>query len=343
MRLILIVAATIVGMYGIDKFLAGQERKELRADGQRLFAQGEQLLRAGKPHDAAVSFGRAHALDRLNGDYEIALASAELADGEIDRARHTLDDVLEADSNDARANLLMARAMAEQQRWSDADSYYHRAMYGAWPAHAERERAAARMELAALLAERGNKEELLSELLLIQNDSGTDKSKLAALFLQAGSTARAADVYHAMLRQNPEDAQALAGDAQAEMQRGNYGAARVALRAALRIRSDDAALRSQEQMVGRLANLDPTPRRLSTAEKYSRSREILTMVSDELRACAPDAAPMAAAPKPKAITNELSESVLADAERLWRARNDACKQAPEPFDPLPLLMKKLSQ
>lgn len=346
MRLVFIVAAIIAGMYGIDKFLALQERNELLADAQRLYQQGERLMRAGKAHEAAAAFGQAHALERANVDYELALASAQLADHNTDRALQTLNDLLESNSNDARANLLMARAMVAQDKIADADSFYHRAIYGTWAANANQQAAAARLELAGLLAKHGNKEGLLSELLLIQNQPGTDNKKLAELFLEAGSPARAADVYRGMIRDNPTEVDAYAGLAQAEMQRGDYGGARTALRQGLRISSGDDSLRAEEELVDRLATLDPTPRRLSTAEKFARSQEILTLVTNELSACsatpAGEQSALAATSKPKTITNELSESVLAEAEHLWRTRAEVCKQAPVPSDPLPLLMKKLA-
>ena len=347
MRLILIVAVVMMGMYGIDKFLAGKERNEVGQDARLSFMAGERLLREGKPHEAVLNFGRAHALERSNPDYQIALASAELAEGRIDTARNTLDDVLQDDSNNARANLLMARVMVANQAFSAADSYYHRAIYGAWPANSERERANIRLELADLLAKQGANQELLSELLLLQNEPATDpdrEARVAALFLQAGTASRAADAYRALIRRDPDNAAAFAGLAQAEMLHGDYRTARSACRSALRINPGDASLRGQQEMVERLTNLDPTPRHLSSAEKYSRSLEILTLVKDELRACTHDIAPVATPPQPKGpITNEMAESVLQNAERLWRARSDSCKQPPEPFDPLPVLMKKLSQ
>jgi thioredoxin-like negative regulator of GroEL len=334
MRLILIVAAIIAGMYGVDKFLAEQERKELQQDARRLDLSGRQFLRQGKPREAVTSFSRAHALERSNRDYETSLAEAQLAAGDAANARNTLEEVLQDDSNDARANLLMARVMAATGRFPDADSYYHRAIYGTWPPKSESERTAARLELADLLARRGRSEELLSELLVLQSDPyATDAGKIAALFLQAGSANRAADAYRALIRQNPHDAAAHAGLAAAELSRGNYHAARTEYRA--------AGLERQEAFAQRLASLDPIPRGLTSAEKYNRSLEILNLVTAELTACAPSAALPAAPPKPKTITNELSESLLQNAERLWRARSNYCKQPPEPFDSLPVLMKKL--
>ena len=157
MRLILIVAAVIAGFYAIDKFLADQERKEIRQDAHRRYEAGERFLGEGKPRDAAVSFSRAHALERTNREYQIALASAQLAAGEPEIARATLDELLQDDSNDARANLLMARVLAARRQFTEADSYYHRAIYGTWPANSDRERANARLELAGMLARQRGK------------------------------------------------------------------------------------------------------------------------------------------------------------------------------------------
>ena len=320
-----------------SKFLASQEQLELQKDAQRVYRSGNALLKAGKPREAATDFARAHALERSNRDYELALAGAQLTAGEVTTSRNTLEDLLEQDSNDARANLIMARAMAAAGRFAEADSYYHRAIYGTWPANSADRQASTRLELADLLAKRGAKEELLSELLLLQNsapDANREK-KLAALFLAAGSPARAADAYHQLIRKNPDDADAFAGLGQAEVMRGDYSAAVSAYRNAVRRRPADDSLRAERDMTERLSELDPTSRHLSSDEKYRRSVAILNAIT----ACDPAAA--SAETKPKAITNELSESVLETAEELWKSRGEKCHQ--DPYDPLPTLMRKLSQ
>ncbi len=352
MRLILTVAAIVAGVYTLDVFLAAQERSEIRGDAERLFTAGERQLHAGQPREAIRSISRAHALERGNRLYETELASAQLNAGDADAARATLEDVLQEDSNDARANLLMARVMVAKDRYADADSYYHRAIYGSWPASSRNDRDNARLELARMLAQRHEDAKLLSEVLLLQNDTAAEPARertVAALFLEAGAASRAEDVYRRLIHGNASvTAEDYAGLARSEMLLGNYGAARNAWREALRTDPENDGYPSQLDRVEQLASLDPTPRRLSTADKFHRSEAILNMVKNELESCAPGAAAPAPAPpaksaKPVVMTNELSEAMLENAERLWRTRSTTCKQPPEPFDVLPVLMKKLTQ
>jgi hypothetical protein len=341
-----VIIALIVGLYGIDKFLAAQEQAELAKEAHDRYAEGRTLLHAGKAQEAVVDFARAHTLERSSREYVLALATAQLADHQLSAARDTLSDALDEDSNDGRANLLMARVLAAEGRFKDADSFYHRAIYGEWPATAPGEPQKARLELANMLAQHGNSQELLSELLLLQSapvqDLATEK-QVARLFLQSASAQRAADVYRHLVRENPDDIDAYLGLVQAEILAANYRAAENAVMTALRRRPYDERIQSQMRLVARLASLDPTSRRLSTAEKYRRSEEIFELVSAEVNACAPGTPAIKPDKLDGPVTNEKAEARLDQAENLWKQRAEACKQPAAPDDPLPLLMKKLSQ
>jgi Tfp pilus assembly protein PilF len=333
--LAVIVLAVMVGLYGVDKFLAAQEQSELRQEAHNHYSAGQQSLHAGKPHQAVVDFARAHTLERSNREYQLALATAQLADHQPPAARDTLTELLDDDSNDGRANLLMARVLAVEGRFHDADSYYHRAIYGEWPASSPAEPRNVRLELANLLAQHGDSRELLSELLLLQSapaqNPATEK-QLAILFLQAGSAQRAADAYRQLIRENPGDVDAWLGLGRAEILADNYHAAENAIMSALHRQPYDARIQSQLQLVAKLASLDPTARRLSTAEKYRRSVAILDLVR---AACGTP--PVNPESKPHPITNETAEALLDEAEALWKHR--PCE--PPPDTPLPILMKKL--
>ncbi len=344
--LALLVAALMIGLYGVDKFLAAQEQNELEQEARNHYVEGQAALRAGKPQDAIAGFARAHAIERTNREYQLALATAQLADRQFVAARDTLNDLLDEDSNDGRANLLMARVLAAEGRFQEADSYYHRAIYGQWLAKLAGEPQQVRLELANLLAEHGSSPELLSELLLLQTapaqDPATEK-QVAQLFLKAGSVQRAADAYRHLISQNPVDVDAHLGLAQAEVLSGNYRAAENAVMSALHSRPYDERIQSQLRMVVKLASLDPTSRRLSTAEKVRRSSAILALAHDELHGCMPNSQPGTVEKVTAPLSDEIVEARLDEAEKLWKQRVQACKQPPAPDDPLALLMRKLAQ
>jgi hypothetical protein len=106
-----------------------------------------------------------------------------------------------------------------------------------------------------------------------------------------------------------------------------------------------------------VVEIDPTVRRLTSEEKYRRSRRILEMASMGLRQCISNhlvggsdevskvltAADATSASKPPAhITNELAEGILNMAEMAWRAQTRACDGAWPPDEALTLIMKKLA-
>ena len=345
--LIVIIAAVMAALYGIDRFLAAQEQSEVDQEASRDYTEGRMLLNQQKPHQAAEAFARAHALNRGNREYLLALADAQTADRQFANARDTLNESLESDSNDGRANLLMAHLMAAEGKFKDADFFYHRAIYGEWPSDALKEAAAARLQLVDMLAQHGNSQELLSELLLLQiqpDEPLALKQRIAALLLKAGSPERAAAAYRDLIKEDRNDADLFVGLGEAETVLGNYRAAENAYLDALRRRMNDPRIQAQLSLVGRIAALDPTLRRLSMAEKYRRSTQIEEMAQNELNACMPNQpTPEPSKPVQGEITNDMAEAQLDQAEKVWRERQQSCNRPPAPDDPLPFLMKKLAQ
>lgn len=373
--LIVIVMAVMAGVYLVDKVLARQEQIELLQEARSRYAEGQALMNSGKSRQAVEKFQRAHALQRSNIDYELALAEAELAASDLPGARDAVENALDSNSNGGPANLLMARILVKEDRFQEADSFYHRAIYGEWPANGKwpangvpsnkapnpslRNAARARLELVHLLARRGSRPELLSELLLLENEPGLDPDTLraiAGMFVDAGSPARGAEVYQELIRKDPEDVNAYAGLGRAEILRGNYRAAAAAFFDAVRRSPYDARLGAELHMVSSLAALDPTSRRLSSAEKFRRSEDLLRRVQARGDAClqsgkAPagltamlDKSQQLTQETTKGpVTNEMAEVRLDMAEKLWAAAGSACQSSADPGDPVPVLMQKLTQ
>ena len=75
----------------------------------------------------------AHALVRENIDYELTLVTALIDAGRTAEADPLMDDALQREPNDGRTNLIAARLAAKKGSAVQAESYYHRAIYGEWP------------------------------------------------------------------------------------------------------------------------------------------------------------------------------------------------------------------
>ena len=353
--LILSIACIMAGLFVVDRFLARMEYNEIRSEARRLAEEGKRLLAENRGKDAASRYQRAHSLVRDDPEYALGYAQALLAAGDLERAESTLRDMLNRRPNDARANLLMARVLIALQRPEGADSYYHRAIYGSWPSDAASNQTRVRMELAEWLAQRHSNDELIAELLILQTTAQRDPKLIrrsAELFMAAGSPARAADQYEALIAENPQDVAAYKGLGEAELQRGNDRAAQRALQKALEQDPSDNEVKRRIEMIRAVTELDPTPRRLASREKYNRSMRLVSLASEALRACRAresgagetllkEADQLKAKRIKGPITNEVSESRLKLAEDLWSMRVSACTSSPSEDDPLPWVINRL--
>jgi len=360
--LVAIVILVIAALATIDSFLENVEQSELRSQAQRSYAAGSRLLSVGRRSEAVEALRKAHALERKNDNYEISLIEALTAAGKADEAETLMNETLVREPNNGRANLIAARLMSKRGRVADAESYYHRAIYGEWPDNAAAHRTAARMELIDFLVANGQKEELLAELLPLEDEAGKNTSiekRLAPLFLVASSPSRAAEAYRVLIRKDPKDATAYAGLGGAELELGDYHAAHAAFSEASHLKPGDPGLRGQLELSGTLTALDPTPRRLPSMEKYHRSLRVLELASGDLEQCVANHPEVAtgktaqllkeaenavAGPAPAEMTNEFAEGILELSEKIWQARIQSCgSSTAADEEPTRLIMEKLAQ
>ncbi len=350
---IVIVLLVIFGLWTVDAFLAKMERTELQAEANRFYQEGTKLLNDGRSAEAVETLRRAFILARRNRQYQLQLATALTAEGKGAEAESLLNDVLQVDSNDGEANLLTARLMARKGNIPAAQSYYHRAIYGSWRDNAARHETQARLELVNLLASRNDSRATLAELLALEAQAQGDppmEKQIARLYLTAGSPARSAAAYRALLRNNPKDGDSYEGLGDAELSLGNYRQAQAAFLSALRRSPGDSIARKRLELASSMAALDPTPRHLSSQEKYARSIRILELARNAAVACGQDDELVAAAKtaltakaRPN-FTNELAEQELTLAGKLWKARPVSCAHdALDSDEPLRLIMEKLAQ
>lgn len=362
-RLTLVVAGVITALALLDIFLEKTEQSELAALALQADRNGQELLASGRGGEAVDAFRKAHALERENENYELDLIQALMTAGKLAEAQPLMSEILGEDSNNGKANLLAARLTARQGHINAADSYYHRAIYGAWSGDLVQHQIEVRLELIDFLNTHQKQNELLAELLPLQEQAAQNtklQSKLAQLFLVAGSPSRARDIYQRLIKLNPKDGGNYAGLGEANLALGDFRAAHAAFSSAVIRNRTDTALQQRLDLSLQLMNLDPTLRWLSAPDKYRRSREILQLADDDLQQCitnhpqlaTQDAAQLAAAaqtelasPAPKQQpTNDLAEGTLSLAESIWHARTSLCGTGTAPDEePLRLIMEKLAK
>jgi tetratricopeptide (TPR) repeat protein len=361
LRLSLILAGVTIALAVIDVFLEKTEQGEVAAQALGAYRAGTALLQEGKANDAVDAFRRAHALERERPLYEIGLIEALMAAGKLAEAQPLMSDILDQESNNGEANLIAARLAAKQGHINLANAYYHRAIYGEWRDGAAEHQSQVRLELIHFLEAHGKQDEMLAELLPLQEEASknpTLQPTVASLFLAAGAPAHAQEIYRRLIKANPKNGSNYASLGEAELALGDYRAARNAFSTAIE-RDDNGAVEARLQLAITLSNLDPTPRRLSTPDKYARSMRILGLASGDLQQCVtnhPERATDKASQfvtaaqtelaqrAPKTPTNEMAEDVLSLAENIWRTRTSVCGTGTAPDeDALKLIMEKLAK
>lgn len=352
------ILTAMVTLSAANTFLARTERAESAAEAARLFSEGRSLMRRGENAAAIGRIQDAILIDRSNRDYSRTLAEARLAAGQTREAEATLTDLLQSDSTDGLANLLMGRVLARENRYVEAVSYYHRAVYGAWKEDEAGNRLRARFELIDLLARQNSKGELLAELLPVQDALQADpkaRVRFGRLFLLAGSPGRAASIFQGVVNDDPANAEARAGLGEADFAQGNYRAAQRNFAAAIRLAPDDNASRRRLELCDQLLAMDPGVRGLGAAERLRRSRQLVELTiqsagecpganaSGELKNQLATAALAARARVNEARQGEVAEALVDQALRLWQLRGKECTSPADASSPVALLMARLAE
>ncbi|HEV8042921.1 MAG TPA: hypothetical protein VGP62_28845 [Bryobacteraceae bacterium] len=353
--LAMVLVIIIGGLWSLDLFLARTDREAVQNQANDLYTQGAQLLKQGDAREAVELLRRANSMVRDNRIYQLDYVAALAAARKFDDADANLKTLLDSDPNNGPANLLAARLMVQEGHILEAESHYHRAIYGIWPENAAGHRMEVRLELGKQLASHGEKEELLAELLALESEaqaSPTILKQIAELYQVAGSPARAANVYRELILKNPDDIDAYEGLGGDELALGDYRAALAAFLNANRRSPGNRTIQEDIGLLNAMATIDPTPRRLSSAEKFARSANILKLTRDALNSCAKteearrmldDCDKVLAEKTPVHVTNELAEARLALAEQLWQARIKFCgPSTSEQEHTLRLIMTKLA-
>ncbi|MDE3195325.1 MAG: tetratricopeptide repeat protein [Acidobacteriota bacterium] len=332
-------AAVVFLLAALDKSLVSIQVAEQQGAARRSYEKGMDLMKRGLPNEALEQFRQAQATQRESPIYTLALIEALTAVNKTSEADALADQILTAAPNDGETNLITARLRMREGRYIDAKAYFHRAIYGTWRSGAMAHERAARLELIQMLVKEKARQELLGELISLSAESGEDaalKGQIAKLFLVAGAPARAVALYQELVERDPHNAKMLEALGEAELQNGQYRAARSSFQQAS-IYDPSAAVKPRLDLLTEVTALDPTPRRLTSSEKYSRSLKILGLARDDLDARIAEAGPAIRVPQdtdemlkqakaelehkaPAHVNNEMAERELDLAQRIWRAR-----------------------
>jgi tetratricopeptide (TPR) repeat protein len=258
----------------------------------------------------------------------------------------------EEDPTGGTVNLLLARVAARDHRPKDAIIWYQRAIYGYWPDNGLANRVAARFELVDYLERRGQRSQVVAQLMELAGelpeDDLAERERVGRLLLRYGSPEHAAETLRGLVASAPRNPSAQEALGEAEFALGEYGAARSAFRMAQRYGSTDPQLARRIEACDEVVALDPTLVHLTASERYARAREVLRLTLDASLSCWPpppglEAAALEALSRQPGRKREGDTlEVLGLAQTLWKARPQDC--GPDDFlGALPALMARLQK
>ena len=287
---VVIVGLTLIAVFGfvfvsrlVDRFT-----EQEKALARHLYQQGLAEMSAGRPERAIEDFRAALSYNRGNFDYELSLARALRDKGRTDEAQAYLVSLWERSPQDAAVNLALARLAARQKMIDKTMQYYHNAIYGVWSSNADTSRLNAWFELNEFLLRMGALPQAQAELITLAAElpaRPTEELEVADDFLRAQDYEHALAEYIRVLRQERENAKALAGAGEAAFDSGRYGTASRYLQAAVKVNPKDQRSRELLQVSNLILANDPSARGISDAERNLRVRTAFAQAGKRLDSC----------------------------------------------------------
>jgi predicted Zn-dependent protease len=333
---VLVIAVLAV----IDAFLVRADHAERIAAAAAAFERAERLTHANNHEGALELYRTARNIRRDDERYQLALVQALRQTGRLEEAEREARRLLQEHPAHGPGNLILARTLAEQGDFEEAEWFYHRSIYGSWSEAQQQQRRAVRFELADLLASRGQQEELIAEVLVLMGEQEGDlatKRRAADLLLQAGAGARSAELYRELLRERARDAELYGLYGLALLSDHQYRRGRANLETALALGSEDPRFEERAQFARDVVTMDPFARGLSSRERARRARLLVEKTSALLEACTQQQANAEILARVKEqlasnrrrITDELIENDLAMTEQAWEALPQPCRTGTE--------------
>lgn len=354
-----VVVAVTAGMLLLAVSLGYIYRSQRAASARKYFQVANELVANGRFPDAIEPYRHALSISPSD-DYRLALALALVHAQRLDEADIYLREILREHPTSGPANLGLAEVYAGAGQIEEAVGYYHRALYGVWPANAPKHKVEAHMELVSELGKAGRNQQAQAELLSLMSEMPADpaiRKRVALLLLAFGLPRESAEVLREVLQAAKNDPEVYVGLGDADEAKWKYVLACSAFRRALKLKPGDAMIGQRLDSCEQVLALDPTSVRLPATERFERSRALLKLVLAARDQCAAahaqDPSPDSTAPladrarkelasrrKPRSYADAADENV-ALAGQLWESRPKLCHSADN--SPLDKVMAHLSQ
>jgi Flp pilus assembly protein TadD len=292
-----------------------------------------------------------------NRQYRLELALAIAEAGLWDEAELRLAELRERDPTDAVVNRMLARLAARRGQTVSASDFYQRAIYGRWRNDRDEQRLQTRLEFIRYLSRAGRSQQVAAQVLETAGETADPKvhSELAAILMRHGSSQHAVELLKQALQAETDNERLWMQLGDAYFSTGDFLNAEAAFRRAQRLAPGDPAVTQKLQAAREVRSLDPSQMRLTSRERWARSREVMQRAMAALSRCtavqdtalpegvAADVEAAQALLKTRYRRGAESTQFLEAAERVWAARQDLCAATPEVDEPLTILMARLGR
>lgn len=324
-----ITVATVLLVPGL-MFWQRSRRAQLVEEAYR---NGEQLLAQEQTEDAVMAFRTALSTNPSDAKSQAALGLALVQAGHFGEASSYLGAAIKAFPNSGPVWTGLAEAAAAGGDRTKALRLYRQALAKEWTDGEEGQRKKAQLRFCGLLAETGRKNEAVSQLMLVIEQSGDDPAtgkQAAQMVRNLGSPAQAEAAYAALSSRFPADAGVWMKLGEVRFEARQELAARDAFRKAAETsgrsqEAEEALARTEEEL-----KLDPTRRGLPVRERAQRWDEMLQRVYAAAAACGstPEMQRVQPLLKKRALSLEASDQKMEAALRIWKSTGERCRTDP---------------
>jgi tetratricopeptide (TPR) repeat protein len=260
-----------------------------RGLGEEWYSRGETELQAGRAPAALEDFRTALAYSQDNVRYQLRLAQALMAAGQLSEARNYLLSVWEREPGNGTVNLELAHLAVRQRSQSEALRFFHGAIYGAWEEDTLTRRRAVRLELVQFLLDSGDNARAQSELIALAAGLPRDpqlEAQAGTLMLQAGGYDQALKLFRQALEESPRMEAALLGAGEASFDLYDFAGALHYLARAVTEAPQLPRAASLLETTRSVLSVDPLLRGLSSSERARRTRRAYDQALQRLQDCA---------------------------------------------------------
>ena len=254
----LALLAIAVALFGVTLFLHRSFESHRVDLAVRWAERGRLALQNHHPEQAVGALRTSLSYEPDNRDNQLLLAQALEQAGHIDEANNYFLNLWDARPGDGFINYELARLARMKGENTDAENYYHAAIFGDWRGDATSRRRQCRLELADFLIQQNQRAEARNELFIVAGNAPADEAVpvaeiVAQKLAEAGFLQDALTVYQKAVSADPHGRRPLELAGKAAYQLGDYATAEKLLQRAREQKPESGESPAKQAEIDKLA------------------------------------------------------------------------------------------